>query len=157
MLIFELPNERVVSDNAKAQTISREFTCSLSEKATLRHELESWRGRQFTKEELQGFDVMNVVDKPCMISVIHKTSGAGKTYAAITAITSLPKGTQPLPRINELVKYEVEHGRNEVFNALPEFIRKKIESCDEWTQPAAPVADPEKPVDGADDNSDLPF
>src|SRR5688572_25099842 len=70
VLIFELPNERVVQDGAKAQTVSKEFTCSLSEKANLRKMLESWRGRPFTKEELEGFDVMNVVDVPCMISVI---------------------------------------------------------------------------------------
>lgn len=157
LLIFELPNERVMQDGAKAQTVSKEFTCSLSEKANLRKVLESWRGRPFTKEELEGFDVMNVVDVPCMINVIHKQSGAGKTYADIAAITSLPKGTQPLPRVNELVRYEIEHGRNDVFKSLPEFIQKKIEVCEEWIHPTAAVQQSQE-VDPADKKGDdVPF
>jgi len=33
------------------------YTLSLSEKANLRHDLEAWRGRKFTPDELKGFDV----------------------------------------------------------------------------------------------------
>src|SRR5262245_48984112 len=44
-------------DTEKPFLLSKRYTCSLSEKATLRAHLESWRGRKFTSEELQGFDL----------------------------------------------------------------------------------------------------
>ncbi len=156
LLIWELPNERVISDGAKAQTVSKEYSCSLSEKANLRKDLESWRGRPFTKEELGGFDVANVIDKPCMVSVIHKQSAKGSTYAAVNAVTSLPKGSQAPPRVNELVRFEIEDGQNDVFKALPEFIQNKIKASDEWMQPHAAVSqEPETEVE--QESSDIPF
>lgn len=143
MLVFELPDELL--PNGQAMTVSMERTCSLSEKATLRHDLESWRGKPFTKEELAGFDVAQVVDIPCMLSVIHKQSAKGKTYAAITAISKLPKAVQAKPRVNELVRYEIEHGKNKVFESLPEFVRKKIMNCIEWNSPSqeSPESEPQ--------------
>lgn len=145
MLIFELPDELL--ENGKAMTVSMERTCSLSEKATLRHDLESWRGRPFTKEELSGFDVAQVVDVPCMLSVIHKQSAKGKTYAAITAISKLPKAVSAKPRVNDLVRYEIEDGKNKVYESLPEFVRKKIASCAEWIAPHSMEAQPDAPPD----------
>ncbi len=156
MLIWELPNE-MLGDSGKAMTVSAEFTCSLGEKANLRHILESWRGRAFTKEELAGFDVNTVLDKPCMVSVIHKESAKGRTYAAVNAVTTLPKGTTCPARVNPLQLFEIEHGRNEVFKALPEFVQNKIAASDEWMLPAQPVAEPEHdPADGGESDS-VPF
>jgi hypothetical protein len=143
MLVWEIPDE-LLGDSGKAMTVSAEYTCSLSEKANLRHILESWRGRPFTKQELDGFDVANVVDVPAMITVIHQTSGKGKTYAKVASVSSLPKGIVAKPRVNELVRYEIEDGKNSVYESLPEFIRKKIASCAEWIEhPYQPEADHE--------------
>lgn len=155
MLVWELPNERVVTDGAKAQTVSKEYSCSLSEKANLRKDLESWRGRPFTKEELGGFDVSAVLDKPCMISIIHKQSAKGSTYAAVNAVASLPKGSAVVPRVNDLVRFEIEDGRNEVFKSLPEFIQNKIAACDEWMQPHAAAR--HEPEQDPGSNDDMPF
>ena len=38
-------------------TISKSYTLSLNEKANLRKDLESWRGKQFTDDEAKGFDI----------------------------------------------------------------------------------------------------
>ena len=48
------------------------YTASLHEKAKLRKHLESWRGRQFTQQELQGFELENVIGANCQIQVIHR-------------------------------------------------------------------------------------
>lgn len=153
LLIWELPDELL--PNGQAMTVSKEMSCSLSEKANLRHMLESWRGRAFTREELAGFDVAQVIDVPCLLNVIHKQSAKGRTYADVVAASKLPKNMAAKPRVNDLVHYEIEDGANDVFKALPEFIRKKIASSAEWIE--SPRKTVEKPApDGWDAEPDAP-
>ncbi len=136
-------------------TVNKEYTLSLSKKANLRRDLESWRGRQFTEDELKGFDVAKIVGQPCLLTITHKLSGAGKTYAAISSVTKPMKGQQFPPQHHEAIAYEVENGRNEVFGKLPEWIAKKIESCEEWIHP--PIDREEVREDGqAQDEVDAP-
>lgn len=142
MLTFELPNELLPdTQEPQAMTVNKEFSCSLGKKAKLRGALESWRGRVFTQKELDGFDVVKVLGAPCMLGVIHKTSAKGNTYADVSSISALPKGMQAMPQTNPSVHYEIEMGRNDVFQKLPEWIRKKIEQCEEWTSksPSSPA------------------
>jgi hypothetical protein len=161
LLAWEIPDEIIVRSDTKEEKpmiISKEYTQSLGKKANLRRDLEGWRGKEFSTEELSGFAVENVLDKPCMLNVIHKTSSSGNVYAVITGISALPKGVTCKPRIHDLLHYEIEQGKScEQWEKMPEFIRKKIETCEEWTNPAV-VATGEKPepVAGVDD-SDIPF
>ena len=55
--------------------ISKEFTLSLHERANLRRVLISWRGRQFTAEELGGFELANVLGANAMLNVVHNDRG----------------------------------------------------------------------------------
>lgn len=86
----------------KRFTITKKYTKSLYEKANLRKDLESWRGKPFSAEEIKRFDVEALIGAPCMISVIHKPSKDGsKTYANIGTITKLPKGLTSIVPENE--------------------------------------------------------
>lgn len=80
-------------EDNKPFLVSKRYTLSLHEKASLRKDLESWRGRAFSDAELEGFDVENVIGISCYLSVIH-TKKDGKTWANISAIMKLPKGAQ---------------------------------------------------------------
>ncbi len=80
--------------NGKPFTISKRYTLSLHEKAALRKDLESWRGRPFTDQERAGFDLESLLAAPAMLSVIHNSNG-GKTYANVSAIMKLPKSMFP--------------------------------------------------------------
>lgn len=162
MLCWELPGERITFDGKEApMTISKEYTLSIGKKANLRRDLESWRGRAFTKEELEGFEVSSVLQTPCLLSITHKTSAKGNTYAAIQTVSKPPKGMDCPKLHHEAVIYEVESGKNDVFEKLPEWIRKKIEQCEEWCHP--PIdreeAEPEPPPAPAPvpDEDDVPF
>lgn len=73
--------------------ISQRYTASLHEKSNLRQDLESWRGRAFTQEELAGFDLENLIGVPCQIQVAHNLGSNGKTYANVQAIVTAPKGS----------------------------------------------------------------
>jgi len=80
----------------KRFVVTNTYTASLNEKANLRRDLESWRGRPFTAEELQGFDLEKVVGKPCMLNLVAKTTAKGKTWTGIAAIMPLPKDAEKL-------------------------------------------------------------
>lgn len=159
LLAWEVPDEVLVNTQTKEErpmVISKEYTLSLGKKANLRRDLEGWRGREFTAEELKGFDVVNVLDKPCMLNVIHKTSGTGNLYAVITGISALPKGVVCKPRVHDLLHFEIEDGTScPAWAKIPEFIQRKIKECLEWTHPAAATEEPSESE--AAPTVDVPF
>lgn len=90
--------DEVNPENGKPYTTSKRYTLSLHEKAALRKDLESWRGRAFTDSELEGFDVESVLGIGCLMNIIevHKD---GKKYSNIASLMKLPKGmSAPSPR-----------------------------------------------------------
>ena len=79
--------------------VHRRYTLSLHEKAGLRKDLESWRGRAFSEQELDGFDVEVLIGVPCLLSVIHSKGNDGSVFANVASIMKLPKGmSAPTPR-----------------------------------------------------------
>lgn len=62
------------------------YTLSLHEKANLRKDLECWRGRKFTEQELSGFDLEKLIGVNCQLQVIHNITDEGKTYDNVQAI-----------------------------------------------------------------------
>jgi hypothetical protein len=127
-LRFETPDERVEyeKDGVKHEgplSIGATYTASLSEKANLRHILESWRGRGFTQEELKGFDLFNILGKPCLITVSH-TEKNGKVYANIVSVTGMLKGMEPPKPENPLLKYSADEPQS--LGQLPDWLKKKI-------------------------------
>jgi hypothetical protein len=78
--------------------VRKRYNLSLHEKATLRKDLESWRGRAFSTEELHGFDVEVLIGVPALLSVIHNPGRSGGVFANVQAIMRLPKSmTAPEP------------------------------------------------------------
>jgi len=67
------------------------FNATLGEKSTLRAFVESWRGRAFTPEELEGFDLEKLVGAPAYIQVVQVKKGEN-VYANVKSIMRLPKG-----------------------------------------------------------------
>jgi hypothetical protein len=85
-------------DNAKPYLVQRQYTCSLNEKATLRRDLESWRGRAFTKTELDGFDLETLLGIGGLLNIVHRET-AITTYGNVASVMRLPKNmTAPVAR-----------------------------------------------------------
>jgi hypothetical protein len=91
-LVFEIDEE--MPDGGRF-TVNRRYTLSLGERAALRKDLDSWRGRAFNAEELKGFDLEKLIGVNCMVNVNHEVR-EGSTWANITAITPLAKGMQKM-------------------------------------------------------------
>jgi hypothetical protein len=84
-------------DDGRPYLVRRRYTCSLHEKAALRRDLESWCGRAFTDQELQAFDLENLLSVGCLIKVIHEARN-GSVYANVASVMPLPSGMKaPVP------------------------------------------------------------
>lgn len=126
---WELPNELISEGDFAGQpfSISKNYTLSLNSKSILFKDLVSWRGRQFTEQELSGFDLANIIGAPCMVNVIHNSSQDGqKTYANVASISQLPKGMTVPPLVNPKQNFNTEDYTQEQYEALPEWLQKKI-------------------------------
>lgn len=135
---WELPLE--TADFGKGEqpfAVHKTYTLSLSEKANLRHDLETWRSRPFTEAELAEFDVSKVLGAACMVTVTH-VEKKGSRYANVTAVTAIPKGMVCPILVNPLVEFSLETHDETVFRSLPDFLKELIESSDEWKQQQEP-------------------
>ena len=164
-LTFELPDqtdEFEVEENGKRTTVQKpmvvsiEQTRSLGEKASLRKLLEQWRGQTFTSKELQAFSLKNLLGKPAMLTLIHKTSQQGRQYCAIAGASKLPKGMKaPATTTNDQLYYEIEQGEAGQFNDMPEWLQEKIRASKEFATAAGKSTATKVELDA--DGNQVPF
>lgn len=134
---FELPNElhefKDKDGNEKKApfTVGKFYTMSLNEKANLRHDLESWRAKPFTDEELKGFNPKNIMGVPCMLSVVHKEKN-GKVKANITAISKMVKGMECPEQFNDPVYFSLDDYSEDDFLTLSKGFQEMIKRSEEW-------------------------
>lgn len=129
---WETPME--TDDDGKPYRIGRRYTFSGNEKSTLRKDIESWRGKAFTYEELEnGFDMKSLLGKGCFINVVH-TENDGKEYANIQSVAALPKGTSSPAPSAETIYLSLEIGEfdKEVYESLSDYMKGKISLSPEY-------------------------
>lgn len=135
IVMWELPNE--LMEDGKPYICSKFYTASLSEKATLRKDLEAWRGRAFTGKELLGFDLKSILGHPCMLSIVDKESGGTK----VGGVMALPKGTQVPVATNEVWSFDLDSWDEARFESMSDGIKKLIEQSDEFQELRNPDAE----------------
>lgn len=84
--------EETNPDTGRRHEVRSDFGLSLSEKGRLRPTLEAWRGRKFTKEELEAFDLEKLLNAPCQVQVVHNISDEGRVFANVQAVVPAAKG-----------------------------------------------------------------
>lgn len=102
LLSWEITDERM--DDGKPFVVSKRYTFSSHEKATLRKDLEAWRGLAFKETDFGpgGFNIRNLLGKPCMLSIVH-AEREGKTYANIASLSKLPKNMEATAPESEII------------------------------------------------------
>jgi hypothetical protein len=114
-------------------TVSKNYTMSLHEKASLRKELSAWRGRDFTEEEAQGFDISKLVGAYCMANIQHSEKD-GKTYTNVVGLTPLPsalKNSKPAP-VHANILFDLDAPDMDLFWSFPEWLQNVINLSPEW-------------------------
>jgi len=142
IMSFEL--SELMSDG-KPFIIHDWLTASLYPMSKLYKRLVSWRGKEFTQEELNGFNLENVLGAPCMIGIVHNTNGRAK----VDSIAKLPQGMEAPELVNPKLFWSYgDPGRD----ALPEWIQKKLGRD---PNPSTPQSFEETVADF--DDSSIPF
>ncbi len=136
LLMWEIPEERldIEQDGVKKnlpRVISKKYTLSLHRKAELRKDLEAWRGKSFTDEELKGFNLQNLLGVNCMLQVLHKTKD-GKTFANIASIIPLIKGMQKKQGEIPQKYFSFEEHHTNIPEGTPDWITDMIKASNEW-------------------------
>lgn len=167
ILNFEIPGELIEYQGEKRPMVISQFLNAylgrMDKPSNTRKFLEQWRGKPFTEQEMKGFDLSKLVGAKCLLNIIHEVKN-GKTREKIASVSPLPKGMTIGEQYHKSVIYEIEQGRDEVFNALPEWVRKKIEACEEWNEPQRATSEEEVANKAADEavtekkeSDDVPF
>lgn len=151
IILWEV-NERMKTGEyeGKRFTIAKKYTLSLNEKSNLLKDLQSWRGKEFTNEELEGFEVEVLKGVNCFLTVVSRESN-GKTFVNVQGVAALPKNTP-------LITQEIDP------TYIPEWIQKILYSNNPTGQaqnlnqpkyqqdPQVDTVDPFQPND-----DDIPF
>jgi len=142
--------------------IFKNYTLSWSEKANLRLDLQSWRGKAFTQEEMRKFDLKNVLGAWCMLNIIERAGQNGKTYSNVDSVAPVPamikqSGLPASVNPNEI--FNLQEPDMAVFANFSDHLKAKIQSSPEWEKiKAGPqwVGSESDVFDGGVD-SDIPF
>jgi hypothetical protein len=148
----------VVDGKDMPMTISKSYTMSLHEKASLRRDLSAWRGRDFTDEEAAAFDVSKLLGAYCMINVTTSENN-GKTYANVGGITPLPgalKNSKPAP-VHEHVVFNLDDPDMAVFGTFHEKLQAAIQNSPEWHDFAGSEPKASGVVESFDELEEVPF
>jgi hypothetical protein len=131
---FELMCDEVMGDG-RPFTISKSVNLTMGEKAGLQVFLTAWRGRAFTADDMENFDMSRLLGMACMVSISHKQSEAlGKTYAQLTSVTMPPKGFAVPKAVNPLVLFNMsdENCNPKTIEQLGAKTQEMIKATPEW-------------------------
>jgi hypothetical protein len=155
LFTWELLGDDRMSDG-RPFAISKRYTASLNEKSQLYKDLCAWRGRQFTEAERQGFNVANVLGAYCLLQVAHAEKD-GNTYANISSIMALPKGSAKPEGVNPLLLLDLSQPETfKVLDGLHEKLVAAIKSSPEWAE-ANGGEKPSATKELAEMSDDIPF
>jgi hypothetical protein len=115
--------------------VSKTYTASLADKANLRADLEAWRGKKFTPEELANFDMRSLRDKACMMQVVHAVKD-GKTYANVGSLMAVPAGMTVPPLVGKsiVLSLDSEYFVQAAFDALSDKFKERIAASPEYKE-----------------------
>lgn len=153
IITWELPSERIMVDGKDLpRAISGFYTMSLNKKSNLRKDLELWRGRPFTAQELEGFELAKILGTACQLNILHTEHGKAK----VVGVAGIPKGTVVPEVQNPKVEYSYSQGADDVFKTLPEWLQKIVSACLEWANQESDT-DGEPAAQEPQREDDVPF
>jgi hypothetical protein len=90
----------------------KRYTASLSDRAILRKDLETWRAKPFTEQELQGYDLEKLIGINTTLVIVHKRE-EDKVYSNVDNVLPPPnnawtgmKSTPDYVRVKERKAYQ---------------------------------------------------
>ena len=136
VLTFELHGDDnngkpLKTDDGKPLIVSKRYTVSLGDQATLRKDLESWANKKMSATDRINFDLKTLLNKFCMVNISHSEDGKYANISGISPIPSALKNAVPdgINQINHFWLHDYDQAK---FDALPKYYREKIMESSEW-------------------------
>lgn len=129
---FELPTK--LNSEKQPFTIYVDHNFFLGEKTNLRKFLQSWRGKTYTKDDIEDFHIYKeFLNKPCQLTVEHKTSATtGNIYAKISSISPVMEWFECPDRVNDIIWLNLEHFNPVSFESLNDKLKEMIAKSPEY-------------------------
>jgi hypothetical protein len=129
--------EPLLTEEGKPMAIFKNYTLSWNEAATLRQDLQAWRGQPWSDEEARRFDLKKLLGQWCMLNVIHKPGkdDRNKMFANVANISPVPGflKKQGLPEgVNPLQLFQLGNPDWELFETFSKGLKAKIEASPEY-------------------------
>jgi len=164
IVLWEIDQTMQKGENqGKRFVLSRKYTKNLGpknakKKTLLRLSLISWRGKDFTEEELKGFDLNKLVGVKCTLNVVH-VEDDGNTYANIENVLPTNQQNKMTPENDDIPDW-VKDKQKEAIS--PEQQQEAQSINNSFDTPAQQQADKKKldefaPASTLEDDPDLPF
>ncbi len=144
-----------------ARAMGKFYTLSLGDKANLRRDLESWRGKPFTDAELSAFDIEKLLEAPAQLQIVKKKKNDGSEKNDIANVMAVMKGVNVPELTLPLVKFSFED-HDELTDDIPKGIQAIIRQSQEWKalegmdQVATSADEMQEVLDTADELLDEP-
>jgi hypothetical protein len=144
--------------------IFKNYTMSWADKATLRKDLQSWRGKPFSQEEMRRFDLKTILGVFCMLNVIERTGQDGKMYVNVDGISPVPAQIRKMglpTAVNKDELFNLSEPDMALFETFSANLKAKIEASPEWQKLAgkapAQVAQIAQVPAVEEEDDDIPF
>jgi len=154
-------NNPIKMKDGRPFAMFKNYTLAWSDKANLRLDLQAWRGKPFTAEELQKFDLEAILGHWCMLNVVEKPGTDGKIYVNINGVTPVPsmiKNAGLPTAVNKNEMFSLATPDMTMFQGFSDNLKKKIMSSPEWEKlQKAPAPTVVATAALTEDDSDIPF
>lgn len=140
LFIWELPGVVIeVDGEKKPRWQSKDFSATLNEKSNLTKFLVSWRGKNFTDEELNGdgFDLKQMLGEGCLLQIIVEEKD-GNQYNRITGCVGLPVGMPAPSTESELLWFDMDEWDDDAMEKFPDWVQQKIKKSTQFQKEHAP-------------------
>ena len=158
----------LVTEHGDPLAIFKNYTLSWNDKATLRIDLQAWRGKPFTEAEMRRFDISTVLGAWCMVNVIPRPGKNGKIYSNVKSVSPvaamIKQAGLPEP-VNPTQLFRLADPDYDLFDTFGKGLKAMIEASPEWQalQARKPAQNGSKAAAGSsgsgfdDMEDDLPF
>ena len=107
--------------DGQPMTVRSFYSRTLFEGSNLRRDLVNWRGKDFSPEELDCFNLSAILGAPCMLTLSATDTGRRK----VTAVSKLMKGTSVPPQVNPSVEFDLEDFSPDTYAGLSSWFQTR--------------------------------
>ena len=144
----------LVTSKGEPMSMSKNYSNNLAPKSSLRQDLSSWRGRDFTPLELKGFELKNLLGAWCMLTVITSIGKDNKEYTNVDSVNPVPAAIKAAGLPVGFSKPEIfflDEPDMAIFSKFTDRLKAKIMATPEWNKTLSPTEF------SVEIDSDIPF